>query len=250
MNYYISHGTFYAVPQRSNELYHYGVPGMKWGRRKARPVVTSNARRSSNATPEQQAAQREARKAKMKKAAKIGAAVAGTALAAYGAYKLGKFVRNKNVELATKRGEALAKKYYSENKHTVGWDGLGGIKVYQNKEVVGRSYGMRSDAEFRSVARTAGDLNRYHYNKAQGIKSRAIRDATNENFGAAAKNVGSHYANQAKQAIKSSKADKAVASAKAKNLARKAAEAERERLREEFIKRGAQSVLKRNTASY
>ena len=34
MNYYISQDTFRAVPNYSNELMHYGVKGMKWGKRK------------------------------------------------------------------------------------------------------------------------------------------------------------------------------------------------------------------------
>lgn len=35
MSYYISNGTFYAVPAQSDELMHYGVKGMRWGHRKA-----------------------------------------------------------------------------------------------------------------------------------------------------------------------------------------------------------------------
>lgn len=34
MSYCVANGTFYAVPVQSNELYHYGVPGMRWGHRK------------------------------------------------------------------------------------------------------------------------------------------------------------------------------------------------------------------------
>jgi hypothetical protein len=111
MNYYISNGTFYAAPQRSNELYHWGVKGMKWGKRKAQPVAVNSTRRSSTSTNIDPVAQREARKTKIKKAVKIGAAVAGTALAAYGAYKLDKALKNKAYSVAHARGVAAASKF-------------------------------------------------------------------------------------------------------------------------------------------
>lgn len=59
-------------------------------------------RKAAQNTPEAKAA----RKAKMKKAAKVGAAVAGTALAAYGAYKLHDFVREKNKDIRVNEGKA------------------------------------------------------------------------------------------------------------------------------------------------
>ena len=115
------------------ELCHYGIPGMKWGRRKARPEATGMGRfRSSRVTqapsPRQayKAQQQQAKKAykeemnaykqtpeykaqriaKAKTAAKIGAAAAGTALAAYGVYKVAKYVQN---EKARKAGEQAVK---------------------------------------------------------------------------------------------------------------------------------------------
>lgn len=77
------------------ELYHHGVKGMKWGKRKAQPYV-GGMRRMGNAQSNSDAANASAaRKAKAKKAVKVGAAVAGATIAAYGAYKVSKFVKNK-----------------------------------------------------------------------------------------------------------------------------------------------------------
>ena len=86
----------------SNELMHYGVQGMKWGRRKN--IQSISGRRSGRISQksinigEDQSAAKEARKARVKKAAIIGAAAVGSALTVYGAYKLSKLLKNKAVK--------------------------------------------------------------------------------------------------------------------------------------------------------
>lgn len=139
-----------------NELYHFGVKGMKWGVRRNRSsfVSTSGPKRlpgtyasdgngwtakakrlpgaivkkdgyDKSRTPKgvasltsqksgkskQKAAantpEAKARREKIKKAAKVGAAVAGTALAVYGVYKVSKAISNKKQMQAA---EAAVKK--------------------------------------------------------------------------------------------------------------------------------------------
>lgn len=78
-------------------LIHYGVPGMKWGHRKQRPVSNVRVYRHSDQIRNVKSnnPNNDLRKKKIKKAVKYGAIAAGTLLAAYGAYKLhGKYVRD------------------------------------------------------------------------------------------------------------------------------------------------------------
>ena len=83
----------------SNELMHYGVPGMKWGRRKSIQSISGKhsgrISQKSISNGEDQSAAKEARKARVKKAAVIGAAVVGTALTVYGARKVSNLLKDK-----------------------------------------------------------------------------------------------------------------------------------------------------------
>lgn len=85
----------------TNELMHYGILGMKWGRRRYQNrdgSLTSAGKSRSKATDDRDDAatdtSKQATLAKTKKAAKIGAAVAATTLAAYGGYKVSEFLNS------------------------------------------------------------------------------------------------------------------------------------------------------------
>lgn len=216
MNYYISSGTQYYCQPRSaadNELYHYGVPGMKWGRRKAQPVAVGRTRRVSNPTNADEAARREARKAKAIKAAKIGAVIAGTALAAYGGYKLAKYVQGKRNMAAFKK----AQDYVDRNVlHRVGdstfKDGTH-MMEFSNRS---GSHKMTTRGARSVVGKAAGQHNANVMAKGRQM----YKDATNTRLDrglARVVNAGDAVGNTAKRAATS--AGNAVKSAgnKAKN---------------------------------
>lgn len=135
----------------NNELYHFGVKGMRWGHRKVRghagpgkyvtkkrqlegdkkdsQTLNNGGHLSVGLTKKRQAAYDKRDKAvlekriakndqknkglsnKQKKVLKIGATAAGTMLAVYGAYKFSKWVDNQNVKLATHTGQEFASKF-------------------------------------------------------------------------------------------------------------------------------------------
>ena len=228
-------------PVYSDELYHYGVKGMKWGQHKYATDYRNSmrsarsqyklAKKAANDRYEQAGAawekatnggrksnrnadsaldraadqwgmdrkaaksqyrqaktqakltkksdpEYQARVAKTKKAAKIGAAVAGTALAAYGAYKLNKFIRNSNENIRI--GKNLA-----EANHTLNLLDQGNTYAKRNNTLSNATIKSMND-RFNATAKSMLD---------SAVNS-GKRDAANDSFATAAKNVYNHYRNK------------------------------------------------------
>lgn len=182
----------------NNELYHHGIKGMKWGRRRyqnedgsykagheGRYDSDGSSQKTSmkqmkkdykSASKQAKADYKAAKKAyrqteegkaeaaaRRKKAIKVGAAVAATALAAYGAYKLNQYVKTKNCEIAAQKGFEHAKKSFDRSVSEIMKSGTGLDKA------VSGTYEIRSNSGAKAIARA--------------------REASNQNFRTAAKNV-------------------------------------------------------------
>ena len=121
-------------------------------------VADKKAAEAAKNTPEAIAA----RKQKQKKAMIAGAAVAGTALAAYGAYKLNQYVKTKNCEIAAKRGEDYARAMFqreSFNMSTRKNLTKGSVRVVPS--AYARDYADRaSNDSFRTAARNVANYKR------------------------------------------------------------------------------------------
>lgn len=111
---------------RYYELCHHGILGQKWGIRRFQnkdgSLTSSGKIRYSNRTNHTSDKNRKGLSDKQKKALKIGLAAFGTAVAAYGAYKLNKkigdWTNQQNVNLAALAGTDFANRLVEDIKPT------------------------------------------------------------------------------------------------------------------------------------
>lgn len=102
---------------------------MKWGVRRYQnkdgTLTIDGKKRKNQDSDSPLKDQAEQRSEKIKKAVKIGAVVAGTALAAYGAYKISKIVKQKAYDKSMAKGKKLIESTMSkfDDKHVYGLRG-------------------------------------------------------------------------------------------------------------------------------
>ena len=173
-----------------NELMHYGVPGMKWGKRKVRPnalqrlgyrqansgfgkigvaagrKISINKSRKQENTPgtnknqkEQTNMTAEQKAARRKKAIKVGAAVVGTALAAYGTYKVSNYLKSQAGQKATRAGMEHLKRNINTGKFIKG--------LPQSKTMNSKDWGKKVN---RDMIRDAETANRVSNSTKEAIK--------------------------------------------------------------------------------
>lgn len=146
--------------QYPNYLMHYGVPGMKWGRRKSRVQTSKNTANGSSENKKQ------ARIQKLKTAAKIGATVAGVSLAAYGGYKAAKYLKSPAGQEAIKKGKeklddlearAFSKVYDAKIKaRNRKWE-REEIRRYRNEEISWRKAQAKAEKNRKLMAEAYGE---------------------------------------------------------------------------------------------
>lgn len=137
-------------------------------------VADARKQEYKQAKQEYKEVNKEALAARRKRAIKIGAAAAGTALAAYGAYKVNKYIKTKNCQIAAKRGYELAEKRFHERVAT----------EMTRKAMTGSTRTIHFQAHSPSQARSFAQI------------------AKKDNFRQAVKNVNNYVKENGKKSLK------------------------------------------------
>ena len=156
------------MSQNSEELQHHGVPGMKWGKRKARYTTDRQgfnkklrAEKHKNKA-EKTSSNKQGKQWSTKKKVAVGAAATVAIIAGvYGAKKLRDYVRNENDKIATEK----ALKAY-----TTGWE---------NWKLMN---GSKYDSINNSFSPTAKKLTEYERGNILKVMSEAQQRAANDSY--------------------------------------------------------------------
>ena len=262
----------YLISREPNSDYieHYGVLGMKWGRRKAAPMSSaytkmktakgaykqakkaysksfdksygyssrhmtgqftnkkkkaeSNKRwdetyKKSNQVDKAKTEYKQAKKeykqtdeykAKRNKAIKVGVAAVGTAVAAYGAYKMSKFVKNKNTELRMKEGKEVVEALTMSRNLKDNF--FKGSLDHVNQSPIPKTAADR--AKEINAIKKARDEAWNSTNRAIDTHKKLVESTINDenkHFTKAAKNVSKYYANRATDKLKKYKSKRNAA---------------------------------------
>lgn len=216
----------------NGELRHFGIKGMKWGvrryqnsdgtltaagkkrydgdwdskshRPKSTTSKTSGSKGSSKAGNNDES-EKKGLTDKQKKALKIGAVAVGTAVAAYGAYKLKDAIKDKNFQIMAEKGKKVSEDFFNENYQNRGIsvfkDGSAHVTVTKKLNNSTSKFAFKNEADARKLL-TEIDMENLKLNeKSADIFKEYLDKGSNASLKEATKNVSTYYTDKAKEKV-------------------------------------------------
>lgn len=201
-NYIIVNGN---LRRYNDELYHFGVKGMKWGVRRYQNKNGALASQGKKRYSEDDGLKTKKRGLtdRQKKVIKVGASVAvGAVVAAYGAYKIHETVRHKNFDIRMNEGKAKCERMFKKLDRMKINDlvnGSSGTEKWTNPRSYKRSgFQYNNNGKTVTLAReyrnTVSTIKPEQYRRVESkltdkIMDDAFNQAKNDSFATATKNV-------------------------------------------------------------